>query len=62
MQPPETAEEPDTPASPPVVVQLVPPQESAPLAMLPLDDLPGRGHRRRMPDALPEPPRLLRPG
>jgi polysaccharide deacetylase 2 family uncharacterized protein YibQ len=62
-QTPPAAEEPEvTPASPPVVVQLVPPQESAPLAMLPLDDLPmAEDTGDAMPDALPEPPRLLRP-
>jgi polysaccharide deacetylase 2 family uncharacterized protein YibQ len=59
--PSETAEadtDSETPASPPVVVQLVPPQESAPLAMVPLDDLPPAGDA----DALPDPPRLLQPG
>jgi polysaccharide deacetylase 2 family uncharacterized protein YibQ len=59
-------ESPEAPAAPPVVVQLVPPQESAPLAMLPLDDLPvGDAWTDAATDAgedLPEPPRLMRPG
>ena len=52
---PETAR----PARPPAVVQLVPPQESAPLALLPLDELPVPGETAA--SEMSEPPRVLRP-
>jgi polysaccharide deacetylase 2 family uncharacterized protein YibQ len=59
----ETETETDTPARAPVVVQLVPPQETAPLGMEPLDDLPGAGATvDGATGALPEPPRMLRTG
>jgi len=54
---PETAS--PAPARPPAVVQLVPPQESAPLALVPLDELPVPGETAAV--EMPEPPRVLRP-
>ena len=55
------AAEPETalPARPPAVVQLVPPQETAPLALLPLDELPVPGETAS--SEMSEPPRVLRP-
>jgi polysaccharide deacetylase 2 family uncharacterized protein YibQ len=52
---------PTRPSAPPAVVQLVPPQESAPLIAAPMDDLPSAEMDATGDTSLPEPPRLLRP-